>query len=80
MLEFKSEDTTPFPHKEITGGIIGSAFEVYNHLGYGFLHRVYQRSLQVELTRRGFSGDLGEENNCSLQGSNRRRVRRRHDC
>lgn len=57
MLEFE-RDETPFPHKEITEGITGSAFEVYNHLGYGFLHRVYQRSLQVELAKRGFSGDL----------------------
>ncbi|PYI45406.1 MAG: hypothetical protein DMF10_11305 [Verrucomicrobia bacterium] len=58
MLEFEPEGETPFPHKEITEAIIGSAFEVYKHLGYGFLHRVYQRSLQVELTRRGLSGDL----------------------
>jgi GxxExxY protein len=58
MLEFESEAEAPFPHKEITEAIIGSAFEVYNQLGYGFLHRVYQRSLQVELARRGFSGDL----------------------
>jgi len=58
MLEFKLEDETPFPHKEVTEAIIGSAFEVYNHLGYGFLHRVYQRALQVELLRRGFSGEL----------------------
>jgi GxxExxY protein len=58
MLEFEPEDEVRFPHKEITEAIIGSAFEVYNHLGYGFLHRVYQRSLQVELARRGFSGDL----------------------
>ncbi|MFZ0915934.1 MAG: GxxExxY protein [Candidatus Udaeobacter sp.] len=58
MLEFEPDDETSFPHKEITEAIIGSAFEVYNHLGYGFLHRVYQRSLQVELLRRGFSGDL----------------------
>ena len=58
MLEFGPEDDTPFPHKEITEAIIGSAFEVYNHLGYGFLHRVYQRSLQVELMRRGFRGNL----------------------
>jgi len=58
MLEFKPEDEIAFLHKEITEAIIGSAFEVYNHLGYGFLHRVYQRSLQVELIRRGFSGDL----------------------
>ena len=58
MLEFEPEDETPFLRKEITEAIVGSAFEVYNHLGYGFLHRVYQRSLQVELARRGFSGDL----------------------
>ena len=58
MLEFKPEDEIAFLHKEITEAIIGSAFEVCNHLGYGFLHRVYQRSLQVELMRRGFSGDL----------------------
>ena len=58
MLEFKPEDETPFPHKEFTEAIIGSAFEVHNRLGYGFLHRVYQRALQVELSRRGFSGEL----------------------
>ena len=47
MLEFEPDDETSFPHKGITEAIIGSAFEVYNHLGYGFLHRVYSRSLQV---------------------------------
>ena len=47
-----------FPHKEITEAIIGSAFEVYNHLGYGFLHRVYQRALRVELLRRAFKAEL----------------------
>ena len=58
MLEFGPDDETPFPHKEITEAIIGSAFEVYNHLGHGFLHCVYQRSLQVALSLRGFSGNL----------------------
>jgi len=58
MLEFESQDEVRFPHSEITEAIIGSAFEVYNHLGYGFLHRVYQLSLQVELTRRGFNAEL----------------------
>jgi GxxExxY protein len=52
MLEFESQDETAFPHKEITQAIIGAAFEVHNHLGYGYLHRVYQGALQVELTRR----------------------------
>jgi GxxExxY protein len=58
MLEFEAGDEAKFPHKEITEAIIGCAFEVYNQLGYGFLHRVYQLSLQVELMRCGFSGDL----------------------
>src|SRR5260370_30967944 len=58
MLEADPEDETPFPHKEITEAIIGAAFEVYNHLGYGFLKRVYQRALEVELRRRGFRSEL----------------------
>ena len=58
MLEFTSENDTPFPHKEITEAIIGAAFEVYNHLGYGFLERVYHRALQVELLRRRFRAEL----------------------
>jgi len=49
MLEVAPGNEAPFPHKEITGAIIGAAFEVYNHLGYGFLERVYHRALQVEL-------------------------------
>jgi len=61
MLEFEPEDETRFPHKDVTEAIIGSAFEVYNHLGYGFLHRVYQRSLQAELTRQGFSAELEKQ-------------------
>lgn len=40
-------------HKEVTEQIIGAAFEVYNVLGYGFLEKVYQRAMQVELQLRG---------------------------
>ncbi|MFH1563381.1 MAG: GxxExxY protein [Nitrospirota bacterium] len=43
---------------EITEDIIGSAFEVYNILGYGFLEKVYQKALQVELLRRGHTVEL----------------------
>jgi GxxExxY protein len=56
MLEVDADEN--FPHKEITEAIIGSAFAVNNHLGYGFLHRVYQRALRVELLRRGFKAEL----------------------
>ena len=33
----------------VTQQIIGATFEVHNILGYGFLERVYQRAMQVEL-------------------------------
>ncbi len=45
-------------HREITQAVIGAAFEVYNVLGYGFLEKVYQKAMQVELLRRGFSAEL----------------------
>ena len=38
----------------VTQQIIGATFEVHNILGYGFLERVYQRAMQVEL-------ELGEK-------------------
>lgn len=52
MLEIDPDYEGAFPHKQVTEAIIGAAFEVHNELGYGFLHRVYQRALQVELARR----------------------------
>jgi GxxExxY protein len=48
-------------HQEVTEQIIGSAFEVYNVLGYGFLERVYQRAMQVELRRRGLKAVIEAE-------------------
>ena len=42
-----------FDNKEITEAIIGSAFEVHNELGYGFLEKVYKNAMQVELIQRG---------------------------
>ncbi len=44
-------------HKEITEQVIGAAFEVYRVLGYGFLERVYQRAMQVELCQRGLRAE-----------------------
>lgn len=47
-----------FLHKEVTEQIIGAAFEVHRVLGYGFLERVYQRAMQVELGLRGQIAEL----------------------
>jgi GxxExxY protein len=41
--------------KELTEQIIGAAFEVHRILGHGFLEKVYQRAMVVELRRRGVS-------------------------
>jgi GxxExxY protein len=40
-------------HSELTGKIIGAAFEVYNLLGYGFLEKIYENSLVKELQING---------------------------
>ena len=47
-------------HGDVTEQIVGAAFEVYGVLGYGFLESVYQKSMQVELIRRGLTCKLEE--------------------
>ena len=42
-------------HEEITEQIIGAAFEVYNHLGHGFLESVYRKAMLMELAQRGIA-------------------------
>jgi GxxExxY protein len=42
----------------VTHDIIGAAFEVHRVLGYGFLEKVYQRAMQVELKLRGRNAEL----------------------
>ena len=38
--------------RETTDHVIGAFFEVYNHLGYGFLERIYADALEIELQER----------------------------
>jgi GxxExxY protein len=47
--------------KDVTEAIIGASFEVYKVLGYGFLEKVYQRAMQLELQSRGFKAELEGE-------------------
>jgi GxxExxY protein len=42
-------------HKELTGKILAAFYAVYNSLGYGFLEKVYENALALELRRRGLS-------------------------
>ena len=48
----------PLLHGEITEQIIGAAFEVHRVLGYGFLERVYQQAMVVELRLRGLDAKI----------------------
>jgi GxxExxY protein len=46
-----------FLYGEVTQEVIGAAFEVHRVLGYGFLEKVYQRAMQVELRLRGLQAE-----------------------
>lgn len=43
-----------YQHFELTQEIIGTFYDVYNALGYGFLEKVYENALVIELRVRGF--------------------------
>jgi GxxExxY protein len=58
MLDVNESGQGKLLHESTTSAIIGAAFEVHQHLGYGFLERVYQRALQVELLRRGATAEI----------------------
>ncbi|MGC4100041.1 GxxExxY protein [Ferruginibacter sp.] len=40
-------------HEEITEKVIGAFYKVYNTLGYGFLEKVYENAMYIELTAAG---------------------------
>ena len=44
-----------FRHDDITEKIIEAFFHVYNSLGYGFLEKVYENALILELKKMGLS-------------------------
>lgn len=41
-------------HKDLTDVILKTFYEVYNELGYGFLEKVYENALLIELRNKGF--------------------------
>ena len=42
-----------YKHAEITGLILKAFFNVYNSLGYGFLEKVYENAMLIELKKLG---------------------------
>ena len=47
-----------FLYGDVTEQIIGAAFEVHRILGYGFLEKVYQRAMQVDLRLRRLKAEI----------------------
>ena len=45
--------TDNFKHAELTDKIIKAFYTVYNRLGYGFLEKVYENALVIELNKVG---------------------------
>jgi GxxExxY protein len=44
-------------HEELTEKIIGSAYNVYNKMGFGFLESVYEKCLLIELGKNGLKAE-----------------------
>lgn len=42
-----------YKHSELTGKIMKAYFNVYNALGYGFLEKVYENAMMIELKKMG---------------------------
>jgi len=43
--------TSNYIHSDLTGMIIKAFYTVYNRLGYGFLEKVYENALLIELRK-----------------------------
>jgi GxxExxY protein len=48
-------------HKDLSYEVISAVFEVHNHLGPGFLEKVYENALFLELKSRGLSATSQSE-------------------
>lgn len=44
-------------YSDITGKIIRAFYNVYNKLGFGFLEKVYEKSMMIELKRLGLKAE-----------------------
>ena len=45
----------PLKHGDLTDKIIGAFYKVYNRLGHGFLEKVYENALVMELRKQGLN-------------------------
>jgi GxxExxY protein len=55
-------------HNELTEQIIKVFYDVYNELGFGFLEKVYQNALYLELKSRGFKVEAQKQIKVHFKG------------
>jgi len=55
-------------YKELTETVIGSAFEVMNELGCGFLESVYEKALSLVLTEKGLEVESQKQLSVAFRG------------
>ena len=55
-------------HEELTDAVICCFYTVYNTLGYGFLEKVYENALLIELQKRGLSATAQQPVTVYYQG------------
>jgi GxxExxY protein len=58
-----------YPEQELTGRILEAAFAVHNSLGAGFLERVYENALLIELRHMGMACTSQESLQVRYRGS-----------
>lgn len=50
---YMNEGEKNFKHKELSEKVIEAFYKIYNTLGYGFLEKVYENALMIELGSMG---------------------------
>ncbi len=54
-------------HSKLTEELIGVFYEVYNELGFGFLEKVYQNAMYLELKNRNYFVEAQKQINVSYK-------------
>lgn len=59
-----------YKHSELTDLIIGTFYDVYNELGFGFLESVYRKALRIALLEKGLAVEEEVEVTVWFRGKN----------
>lgn len=54
--------------ERLTEKIIGCAYRVHNHMGFGFLESVYEKCMMIELERNGLCAEAQKPIKASYEG------------